>query len=118
MQMLRSLRFRLSLSHTIPVLLFVALLGTLLLYQLERTYFLDNLATELAGQGAIIASFTREELDVWRNPDFAQFLVEQLQQRMTAQIMLIDANGRVIAASWFDTTGQVGSVVKSHVVDL
>lgn len=118
MQMLRSLRLRLALSHTIPVLLFVALLGTLLLYQLERTYFLDNLATELAGQGAIIASFTREEVDVWRDPEFAQFLVEQLQQRLPAQIMLIDANGRVIAASWFDNTEQVGSQVKSHVVDM
>src|SRR4051795_252895 len=115
MQMLRSLRFRLALSHAIPVLLFVALLGTLLLYQLERTYFLDNLAAELAGQGAIIASFTREEKQVWHDPDLAQFLVEQLQKRMTAQIMLIDANGDVIAGSWFDSTVPVGAVVDSHV---
>lgn len=64
--MLRSLRVRLALSHTIPVLLFVALLGTLLLYQLERTYFLDSLAAELAGQGAIIASFTRRASNLGR----------------------------------------------------
>src|SRR4051794_31408633 len=118
MRMFRSLRVRLALSHTIPVLLFVALLGTVLLYQLERTYFLDNLAAELAGQGSIIASFTREESQVWHNPDLAQFLIEQLQKRMTAQIMLIDANGRVIAASWFDKSVPVGEAVDSHVVDV
>lgn len=114
--MLRSLRLRLALSHTIPVLLFVALLGTLLLYQLERTYFLDSLAAELAGQGAIIASFTRTEPQIWTDPELAQFAIKQLQSRITAQLMLLDANGRVIAASWFDTTPPVGQRVESQVV--
>jgi sensor histidine kinase regulating citrate/malate metabolism len=114
--MLRSLRVRLALSHAIPVLLFVALLGTLLLYQLERTYFLDSLAAELAGQGAIIASFTREEPQIWADPVLAQFAVEQLQTRITAQIMLIDGHGRIIAASWFDSTPTIGALVDSDVV--
>jgi signal transduction histidine kinase len=115
--MLRSLRLRLALSHAIPVLLFVALLGTLLLYQLERSYFLDSLAAELAGQGAIIANFTREEPQIWVNPELAQFAIEQLQSRITAQIMLIDARGRVVAASWFDTEAAVGQRVDSMVVN-
>ncbi len=115
--MLRSLRTRLALSHTIPVLFFVALLGTLLLYQLERNYFLDNLAAELAAQGAIIASFTREQPQIWRNPELAQFALEQLQTRITAQLMLLDANGRVIAASWFDADPVVGLPVDSPVVN-
>jgi signal transduction histidine kinase len=114
--MLRSLRTRLALSHTIPVLFFMALLGTLLLYQLERNYFLDNLAAELAAQGAIIASFTREQPQIWRNPELAQFALEQLQTRITAQIMLLDTNGRVIAASWFDADPTVGRSVDSPVV--
>ena len=114
--MYRSLRLRLALSHTIPVLLFVALLGTLLLYQLERTYFLDSLAAELAGQGAIIASFTREEPQIWADPLLAQFAIEELQRQISAQLMLVDGNGRVIAASWFDTTPSVGELVDSEVV--
>jgi signal transduction histidine kinase len=114
--MFRSLRLRLALSHAIPVLLFVALLGTLLLYQLERTYFLDSLAAELAGQGAIIASFLREEPQIWSDPVLAQFAVEQLQERINAQIMLLDSRGRIIAASWFETTPAIGSRVESSVV--
>ena len=114
--MFRSLRTRLALSHTIPVLLFVALLGTTLLYQLERNYFLDNLAAELAAQGAIIASFMREEPQLWSNPDLAQFAIEQLQTRMTAQIMLVDTDGYVVAASWFGNADAVGRQVRSDVV--
>ncbi len=114
--MFQSLRTRLALSHTIPVLLFVALLGTTLLYQLERTYFLDNLAAELAAQGAIIASFMREEPQLWRNPGLAQFALEQLQTRISAQIMLVDTSSRVIAASWFDNADAVGHFVDSPVV--
>jgi signal transduction histidine kinase len=115
--MLRSLRVRLALSHAIPVLLFVALLGTLLLYQLERTYFLDSLAAELAGQGTIIASFLRDEPQVWTNPDVAQFAIEQLQERISAQLMLLDSRGRIIAASWFDAEPVVGQPVESQVVE-
>jgi signal transduction histidine kinase len=115
--MLRSLRIRLALSHAIPVLLFVALLGTLLLYQLERTYFLDNLAAELAAQGAIIAAFTREQPQIWRDPALAQFALDQLQTRMTAQIMLINERGQIIAAAWFDTSPPIGQHVESSVVN-
>jgi signal transduction histidine kinase len=114
--MLRSLRFRLALSHAVPVLLFVALLGTLLLYQLERNYFLDSLAAELAAQGAIIAAFTRDQPQIWRDPALAQFALVQLQTRITAQLMLVDRHGRIIAASWFDTPPAIGERVDSQVV--
>jgi signal transduction histidine kinase len=59
----------------------------------------------------------REEAQLWGNPEVAQFAVEQLQERISAQIMLVDGRGRVIAASWFDTTPQIGQVVDSAVVN-
>jgi signal transduction histidine kinase len=115
--MFRSLRVRLALSHAIPVLLFVALLGTLFLYQLERYYFLDNLASELAAQGAIIAAFTRDQPQIWRDPALAQFAIEELRSGMSVQIMLINARGQIIASSWFDTPPAIGEYVDSKVVN-
>lgn len=114
--MFRSLKTRLALSHALPVLLFVALLGMILLYQLERVYFLDNLAIELAAQGAIMASFLREDPILWRSPDLAQYALEQLQERVTAQLMLVDASGRVIASTWFDNPLPAGAVADAPVV--
>lgn len=114
--MLHSLKTRLSLSHALPVLLFVALLGVILLYQLERVYFLDNLAIELAAQGAIIASFLREDPILWRDPALAQYALEQLQERVSAQLMLVNASGQVIASTWLGDPYPIGSIIDSAVV--
>jgi signal transduction histidine kinase len=114
--MFRSLKTQLALSHALPVLLFVALLGFILLNQLERVYFLDNLAVELAAQGAIISSFTREEPELWRDPPLAQFVLEQLHARISAQVMLVDESGRVIAADWFDGQQPLGRTIDSETV--
>lgn len=114
--MFRSLKTRLALSHALPVLLFVALLGMILLYQLERVYFLDNLSIELAAQGAIIASFLREDPSVWRDPELAQYALDQLQERVTAQLMLVDTSGRLIAGGWFDNALPIGSAIDAPVV--
>jgi signal transduction histidine kinase len=114
--MLQSLRTRLALSHALPVLLFVALLGLAFLYQLERRYFLEALATELAAQGTIIASFTRDQVAIWDNPFLAQLVLEELSSRVSAQMMLVNRGGQAVAANWFDGAEQVGKIVDSPAV--
>ncbi len=114
--MLQSLRTRLALSHALPVLLFVAMLGLSLLYQLERRYFLEALATELAAQGTIIASFTRDQMTIWDNPFLAQLLLEELGERVSAKLMLVNRAGQAVAADWFDGADQVGAIIDSPVV--
>ena len=114
--MLQSLRTRLALSHALPVLLFVAMLGLSLLYQLERRYFLEALATELAAQGTIVASFTRDQMSIWDNPFMAQVVVEELSERVSAKIMLINRAGQAVAANWFDGSTEVGAIIDSSVV--
>lgn len=115
--MFQSLKTRLALSHALPVLLFVALLGMILLYQLERVYFLDNLAVELTAQGAIVSSFLRDDPFLWRDPERAQFVLDQLQERVSAQLMLVNASGQVIATAWFNNPLTIGAVVDSPVVE-
>jgi len=101
MTMLRKLNVRLALSHMLPVLATVLILGAVLLYQLERRYLLNNFAIELAAQGAIIASLTRDEPALWRSPLLAQILTDQLSESSTTQIMLIDPSGRILASAGF-----------------
>lgn len=99
--MLRKLGVRLALSHALPVLATVLILGAALLYQLERRYLLDTFAIELAAQGTIIASLTRDEPALWRSPLLAQLVIDQLAESSTTQIMLIDPAGRILAATGF-----------------
>ncbi|MCE7989669.1 MAG: sensor histidine kinase [Caldilinea sp. CFX5] len=97
--MFHSLRNRLALSHTLPVLLFIPLLGILLLYQLERRYFLDNLAKELAAQGALIATFTRDNPQIWRDPATASIVLRTFQAQIPASIELLDRNATRLATN-------------------
>lgn len=97
--MFRSLRHRLALSHTLPILVFVPLLGILLLYQLERRYFLDSLAKELAAQGALIATFTRDNPQIWRDPATAATILRTFQAQIPANIELLDRNATRLATN-------------------
>lgn len=101
MSILRKLNVRLALSHTLPVLVTVLILGAVLLYQLERRYLLDNFAIELAAQGAIIASLTRDEPALWRSPLLAQLVIDQVSESSSTQLMLIDRAGRILAVTGF-----------------
>ncbi len=105
---IHSLRFRLALSHTLPILLFVPLLGLMLLSQLERRYFLNNLAGELTTQGALLAAFTRDDEATWHDPTAARRVLDQLQQQITGGIELVDPHGILLATNTTDSATQPG----------
>ena len=53
--MLRTLQSRFALSHLLPVLLIIPLIGLATIYLVESRFFLDDLASELVVQGSLIA---------------------------------------------------------------
>lgn len=114
--MLRNLRNRLALSHTLPILVFVPLLGLMLLYQLERRYFLDSLAKELAVQGALIATLTRSDPELWREPAVAGHVLNNFQDQIPANIELIDQQGMRLAANNASDRRQIGQVTTETLV--
>jgi signal transduction histidine kinase len=114
--MLRSLKVRLALSHSIPVLLLVPLLALVLLHQLERRFFIDNLAVELEVQGALIAKFIEHDQSLWRDPESTVAMLENLQIHIPGQIMLLDGQGHLLSAEPPAGWLQVGEVVDAPVV--
>jgi two-component system sensor histidine kinase BaeS len=114
--MLRTLRVRLAFSHALPVLVLVPLLGLALLYQIERHYFLESLASELAVQGALVAEFTQEEQALWQDSGVAQAMLQQLAHRIPARIMLFDGQGRLLASSLPSGSSHTGQVIENPLV--
>lgn len=106
--MLHSLRTRLALSHTLPILIFVPLLGLVLLYQLEQRFFLNYMARELAVQGALIAEFPRTDPRIWSDPVLATGLINTLQQSVPAQMSFVDETALRAAAN-ADTSAAAGN---------
>jgi len=107
--MFRSLRGRFILSHILPLLLIVPLVGITLIYVLETQVSLSHLANELTGETVLLAELASDRTDVWYNCASAQGFVTLISQRFTVDVMLLDPRGRLLASSdpsFLDQLGQ------------
>jgi signal transduction histidine kinase len=97
--MLATLRRRLILSHVLPLLVTIPLVGITLIYVLETQVILPELAEELAGEAALAARLSRDQSDLWQDGAQAQAFVDELSHQVMARIMLLDSGGRLLASN-------------------
>ena len=89
--MLRTLQSRFALSHLLPVLLIIPLIGLATIYLVESRFFLDDLASELVVQGSLIAELVQSDQQLWHDLTAADQLIARLQPNMHARLMLLDS---------------------------
>jgi signal transduction histidine kinase len=106
--MLRTLRGRYVLSHVLPLLIAVPLMGTALLYGLETQVLLANLASEVQGQALLTARITAGHPDIWNDPAKAQALVDNIDPDIEARVMLLDPGCQLLASSDPTDSDRVG----------
>ena len=104
--MLSSLRFRLALSHFIPILVLVPLFSLALIYLLETRVALVNVANEMAVQAQLVARLTQSNWQAWKDPNQSQPLMTRLQVLVPAQIFVVDSQGRLLVTSGVAATTQ------------
>lgn len=97
--MLKSLRNRLILSHILPLLITLPLMGIGLIYILETQVYLPALATELENDARFFAQITTVNEEIWYEPAEAQAFVDLYKARDEARMMLLDPSGALIASS-------------------
>ncbi|MFL5804540.1 MAG: sensor histidine kinase [Roseiflexaceae bacterium] len=97
--MFKTLRGRFILSHALPLLMIVPLMGIVLIYVLETRVVLANLASELQGQAVLLADRVAEQPAIWSDPAQARTFVAHISPHLTAQLMLISTSRRLLAAS-------------------
>lgn len=91
-----SLRTRFVVSHVLPLVVVIPLVGLLLLYVLETQFFLPALQTALARQAELIAALTEDTPPLWQSTEQAQTVVDHLSLHDVLEVVLIDTNGRVL----------------------
>lgn len=96
--MTSTLRGRLILSHILPVLLVVPLVGGLLVYLLRTQLWLDILSDELVNQALLTADVAGDRPLIWTNSFEAQSFVSLLDERSTASVALYNSDGELLAA--------------------
>jgi signal transduction histidine kinase len=97
--MLGTLRRQFVLSHILPVLVVIPLLGLALVYVLETQVVLPGLAQSLQEQARLIAQIAGARAELWSDPAQAQTLATNLGRRLTARVMLLAPSGRLLASS-------------------
>jgi two-component system sensor histidine kinase BaeS len=96
---MRSLRTRLILSHVLPLLVVIPLVGVALAYLLETQVLLAGLSNELEQQAMLVAAVAADYPQIWYDPLQAQAFVARIGERLTAQVMVLDAKGVLLAST-------------------
>jgi signal transduction histidine kinase len=107
---MRSLRSRLILSHLLPILVLIPVIGVALVYLLETQFLLANYARELVRQAVLVADIAGGYTEIWFDPDRAQTFVRQVSPRVTAKVMLLDPTGRLLVSSDPNDSQFIGQV--------
>jgi signal transduction histidine kinase len=105
--MFRTLRNRLILSHILPALIIIPLMGAAMVYVLETRFLLPNIYSNLAKEAELMAELTRNQPIFWQDRQAAELLVEGVTPYLNGKISLITWNGRLLATS--DVTADIDS---------
>ena len=97
--MIKTLRNRLILSHVLPMLVIIPLIGIALVYILETRILLPGLANELEGDAQLFADIASEQVEIWQDPLVAQSLLNQASPNFRARVLLLTSNGQLLATS-------------------
>jgi two-component system sensor histidine kinase BaeS len=105
---MHTLRGRLILSHVLPILLLVPLVGAALAYLLETQVLLADLSDRLLDQATMAANLARQQPLVWSDAGEAQRFVTGYTIRSASWVVLYDPRGSLLASSRPELDGQAG----------
>lgn len=110
--MLRTLRARFVLSHVLPLAIIIPVMGIALIYLLETQVLLDVLSQELEGQARLAAEIARGRPEIWHDLGQAQKLAAELGTDLGTRVILLDAQGTLLASSDPADAARLGDIVQ------
>lgn len=110
---MRTLRGQLILSHVLPLLIVVPLVGVVLIYILETQVLLANLSTEMTQQAELTADMAADQPGIWHDTAQAQIFVTRFSAYHHSDVWLLDQEGKLLASNDPDDAGQLGQPLES-----
>jgi signal transduction histidine kinase len=107
--MLNTLRGRFILSHILPLLIVIPLMGIATIYLIEERILLPSLLSELRGNALMLSRMAARDQEIWQDPAYARQLLEQASFRVDGRLMMLDSNGILLASSDPTDAERVGS---------
>ncbi|OGO28756.1 MAG: hypothetical protein A2Z16_11030 [Chloroflexi bacterium RBG_16_54_18] len=97
--MFRSLRSRLVLSHILPFVLIIPLVGIAMAYLLETRLLLPLVYGGLDKDARLVAEISRVQPVLWENEVLARRFVDGISPYLSGQVSILALNGNVLASS-------------------
>jgi two-component system sensor histidine kinase BaeS len=107
---MKSLRVRFLISHVIPILIVVPLVGLALIYLLESQILLSDLSDDLSERANVIAEAVSGRPELLQNPDDAASYIARLELNIEREILFFGSAGTLIATSDPDLQGNIGQI--------
>ena len=96
--MARSLRGLFVLSHVLPLLVAMPLVGLALVYVLETQIMLETLAAELETQALLISSMASPRVELWHDAAQARSFVASMEHNVSARVTLVRLDGTMVSS--------------------
>jgi signal transduction histidine kinase len=109
--MLHSLRNRLVLSHILPLLIIIPIMGISLIYLLETRLVLPQLTQTISGNARLIAELGQQRPEVWSDPTGAQAWLKRVDPNLASRVMLLTPDCNLLASSNLGDAEQLNSVL-------
>jgi two-component system, OmpR family, sensor histidine kinase BaeS len=97
--MFRSLRSRLVLSHALPLLVIIPIIGVALTNLIESRVLIPSLSRALMTNAVLLANVAGDEAELWANPAYAEYYLTHLRHDISARVQFISPGGRLLASS-------------------
>ena len=97
--MFRSLRARLVLSHALPLLVIIPIIGVALTNLIETRVLLPSLSKALMTNAVLLANVTGDQVELWTNPAYAEYYLTHLRHDISAKVEFITPGGQLLASS-------------------
>ena len=96
---MQSLRTRLLISHSLPLIIIILLTGFALDYLVETQILLPNMADELTNEAKLLAELASLQPDIWDDPENAQAYLTRLEPLLGAFVTVFDSQGKYLAST-------------------
>src|SRR5687768_7930287 len=106
-------RGRLLISHLLPILLLVPLVGLALIYLLETRLILPMLASAMISQGMLVEELTQNQPNLWTSSSDAQALLDSVDFQRPSRIGLLTPDHILLATSRPDDRALIGKTISN-----
>jgi two-component system sensor histidine kinase BaeS len=97
--MFRTLRSRLVLSHALPLLVIIPIIGVALTNLIETRVLLPSLARALMTNAVLLSNVAGDQGELWSNPAYAEYYLTHLRHDISARVQFITPGGQLLASS-------------------